>query len=309
MGKISDDGTLIVERTFEYAYYSHHKCATGWTNSILRELCFHLGLKHRTAHGSVQYEKYGGLRAWVEAQGIECLAFTNAEIEEAERLPSHQGFHVVRDPRDVLVSGYFSHKNSHPTDNWPELEEHRAALQSLSKEGGLLKEIEFSQPFLSAMRDWDYDQEHILELKMENLTSDPHVQFRRVLRHLGLYEMDALKQPGLLQKSRHYSNRIVYKLHHELPLPLPRRLSRESTVHGDVLDAILEAHRFEKLTGGRSQGEADPESHYRKGKPGDWENHFTDRVSKAFEDAYGDIVDTLGYGEIAEESATGHQRF
>jgi hypothetical protein len=67
-----------------------------------------------------------------------------------------------------------------------------------------------------------------------------------------------------------------------------------------VFDAILEAHRFEKLTGGRSKGNADPESHLRKGEPGDWKNHFTDQVAEAFEDAYGDIVTKLGYTKSSD---------
>lgn len=278
----------------QYAYYSHHKCATGWTTSILMELCFHLGRRFEIAHGPEQYGETGGLKEWVRNRDVEFLAYTNAEIDEVKELPLHRGFHVVRDPRDVLVSGYFSHKNSHPTDNWPELEEHRKALQSLSKEEGLLKEIEFSWPFLDAMRRWDYDQEHILELKMETLTADPDTYFRRALRHLGVYEGEE-KSLGLVQKGRLYGNRVVYKLHHELPVPFPRRLAAESTIHSSVLDQILKAHRFEKMTDGRSKGEANPESHYRKGEPGDWKNHFTDRVAQAFGKAYGDIVSKLGY--------------
>ena len=278
-----------------FAYYSHHKCATGWTASILREVCFHLGRVFRTAHGPQQYGEAGSLRDWVRREGVEFLAYTNAEIEEAAALPEHRGFHVVRDPHDVLVSGYFSHKNSHPTDRWPELESHREALQSLSKEEGLLKEIEFSRPFLEAMRTWEYDQEHVLEVKMEDLTGDPDAQFRRVFRHLGLLSEEVVDAPGLLTKGRQYGNRVAHKLHHELPLPLRRRFARESVIHPDILNAILENHQFRKITSGRSKGEADPESHYRKGKPGDWKNHFTDRVDRAFEDAFGDIVEMLGY--------------
>jgi len=276
-----------------FAYYSHHKCATGWTTSILRELCAHLGLRYRVAHGTQQYGEYGSVAAWAERYDVEFLAYTNAEIEELGPLPPHRGFHVVRDPRDVLVSGYFSHKNTHPTENWPELEEHREALQSLSKEEGLLKEIEFSRPFLTAMRNWDYNQEHILELKMEDLTQDPNVQFRRVLKYLGLY--DSGQAGGVLRKGQQYGNRLIYKLHHEMALPFPRQITKENSIHSDILDAVLEAYRFENLTGGRSRGEANPDSHLRKGEPGDWKNHFTDRVLEAFEDAYGDIVAKLGY--------------
>jgi hypothetical protein len=219
-------------------------------------------------------------------------------MDEAEALPAHLGFHVVRDPRDVLVSGYFSHKNSHPTDNWPELEAHREALQSVSKEEGLLKEIEFSRSFLTAMREWDYDQDHVLELKMEELTQNPDQVFRHILNHLGLYQDN--DRPRRVERVRQYANRVAYKLHHELPVPLPRQVTKEATVHPDVLNSILDAHRFEKLTGGREKGEADPESHLRKGEPGDWKNHFTDAVMGAFEDEYGDIAQKLGYEQASE---------
>jgi len=291
-----------VKDNIQYAYYSHHKCATGWTNSIFRELCFHLGLQHRTAHGPQQYEEAGGLKEWMARHNVEFLAYTNAEISEVKRLPQHRGVHVVRDPRDVLVSAYFSHLHSHPTEQWPELERHRDALQSLSKEEGLLKEIEFSRPFLIAMREWDYEQESVLEMKMEELTAEPVASFRLVLQHLGLFHREPGRRAGTLKKLWQYGNRGLYKAHHEFPLPLPPRLRKEKTVHPDVLDAILEAHRFEKMASGRSKGEADPESHYRKGKPGDWKNYFTDRVAQSFQDTYGDIVRRLGYGESGTEN-------
>jgi hypothetical protein len=174
--------------------------------------------------------------------------------------------------------------------------EHRKALRSLSKEEGLLKEMQFSRPFFQAMRSWNYEQDHILEIKMEVLTGDPDAEFRRVLRHLGLYpERGTQTQTSLLHQGRQWANRLTYKLHHELPLPLPRGVTRESSVHRDILASIIDQHRFEKITGGRSKGDEDPESHLRKGEPGDWKRHFTDRVAQAFEKTYGDLVTQLGY--------------
>jgi hypothetical protein len=276
-----------------FAYYSHHKCATGWTNSILRELCFHLGLRHRTAHGPQQYGSHGSLRTWVETHGVEFLAFTNAKIDQATALSSHRGFHVVRDPRDVLVSGYFSHLHSHPTDDWPELQRHRDELQSLSKEEGLLREIEFSRRFFEDMKAWDYSQDHILEVKMESLTSAPQIQFLKVLRHLGLWRQEA--SASYLRQFRQRANRGVYAIHHRVPGPLPQSLSREHTIDESILASVLEAHTFDKMAGGRSKGEENEQSHYRKGKSGDWKNHFTEAVADAFHEAYGDVVVRLGY--------------
>lgn len=234
----------------------------------------------------------------MEERSVDFLSYTNAQVEDVKALSDHQGFHVVRDPRDVLVSAYFSHKNSHPTEDWPELKDHRRALQSLEKEEGLLKEIEFSRPFLETMRGWDYEQEHILEVKMEELTSAPDTYFPLILRHLGLWR-DEDESVNLFRRGCHYGNRVLYKLHHALPVPIPKRLTVVDMISPSTLEKILSAHRFERMTGGRSKGEADPDSHYRKGEPGDWKNHFTDRVHRVFRERYGGLVVKLGYdGEV-----------
>jgi hypothetical protein len=57
----------------------------------------------------------------------------------------------------------------------------------------------------------------------------------------------------------------------------------------------VEESRFEKLSGGRRLGEEDRFSHYRKGTPGDWRNHFTPRVTELFKHRYGDVLIYAGY--------------
>ena len=101
-------------------------------------------------------------------------------------LSPHRGFHVIRDPRDIIVSAYFSHRNSHPTDGLPHLAAHRAALQEASKEEGLLLEMEFSAHELRELGDWDYSNESILELKMEEMTVRPYETFLSIFDHFEL---------------------------------------------------------------------------------------------------------------------------
>jgi len=74
---------------------------------------------------------------------------------------------VIRDPRDMIVSGYFSHLKSHSEQDWPELTEHRKRLQSLSKEDGLLAELDFSRQFLDDLATWSYSDPNILELRFD----------------------------------------------------------------------------------------------------------------------------------------------
>jgi hypothetical protein len=57
----------------------------------------------------------------------------------------------------------------------------------------------------------------------------------------------------------------------------------------------VEEHRFEKLSGGRRLGQEDRSSHFRKGVPGDWRNHFTPKVSDAFKARFADVLIYAGY--------------
>ena len=61
-----------------------------------------------------------------------------------------------------------------------------------------------------------------------------------------------------------------------------------------VREAVL-ACRFEHLTGGRRRGQEDVRSHERKGVAGDWRRHFTDRVTRAFKERFGDLLVATGY--------------
>ncbi|MGH7307120.1 MAG: sulfotransferase domain-containing protein [Candidatus Rokuibacteriota bacterium] len=61
-----------------------------------------------------------------------------------------------------------------------------------------------------------------------------------------------------------------------------------------VREAVL-ACRFERLTGGRARGHDDVWSHERKGVAGDWRNHFTDRVTRAFKARFGEMLVATGY--------------
>jgi hypothetical protein len=63
----------------------------------------------------------------------------------------------------------------------------------------------------------------------------------------------------------------------------------------DYLGKVVAANRFEARTGGRKPGAEDLGSHERKGVAGDWKNHFTDRVAKAFKERYGELLVATGY--------------
>ena len=61
------------------------------------------------------------------------------------------------------------------------------------------------------------------------------------------------------------------------------------------LREVVLAYRFECFTGGRQRGQEDITSHERKGISGDWRNYFTDRITRAFKERFGELLIATGY--------------
>lgn len=224
----------------------------------------------------------------VARHGIELLVNRNSEPAMLDALPPFRALHIIRDPRDLVVSAYYSHRNSHRVDDsWPVLAEHRARLRDLDAAAGLLAEIEFSAPVIEAIGAWDYDRPEVLELRLEELFDDPHRTTVRAAEHLGVVDPDAtgplagwverLWQPVLGARAR------------GLPVPVGPRRTTPAAV-----EAIARARSFESMSG-RRPGEADANAHQRKGQAGDWRTHFTAEHRDRFAGRWGDLLVRLGY--------------
>jgi hypothetical protein len=242
------------------AYYGHHKCGTTWVLKILGDACELLGLVLAN-HDEIDKFYNGDLAKFRADHPFDVWAYTNADYTYVRMLDTI-GFHVVRDPRDVIVSGYFSHLKSHPDHAWPRLRSYRPYLQTLTKEAGLMREIEFSGIYMHQMLVWDYGAKpSILEYRFEEMIAAPKQHFRRIFEHCGF-------MTGPLDAA--------------------------------TLDAIVDKHSFANLSGGRAPGQEDAGSHYRRGIPGDWRNHFTDEHIAYFKSLYNPLLLKLGYEQTAD---------
>ena len=63
----------------------------------------------------------------------------------------------------------------------------------------------------------------------------------------------------------------------------------------DMIESIVEAHRFENLSGGRDRGEGSGDSFFRKGVSGDWQNHFTPELKTLYKEEAGEALIDFGY--------------
>jgi hypothetical protein len=276
-------------------YFGHHKCASSYVRLILTDLAkivkLRIGAQHLPQHLPLGYEKKSAeLRRRTEAvleqiaqPDCDLLVFRNAERVYLDTVAAHdfRGFHVIRDPRDIVVSGYFSHKHSHATkaDDNPWMIEHRARLQGCEQEAGLLLEIDYCAAYFEHLATWNYRHPSVYESRFEVLTVTPEAEFGRILDFLGIH----LQQGGVIGWLRRLAARLAGN-------PAPHTVCPQQAWH-----EILKRHAFARLSGGRQMGQEDTHHHYRKGTAGDWRNHFTPKVTQVFKQRYGDLLIQLGY--------------
>jgi hypothetical protein len=263
------------------------------------ELAFHLGIRFRMAHTVDHFKSYGSLGNLVKGESIDFLAYTNAEIDLIRDINFFRGFHVVRDPRDILVSAYYSHLHSHSTKHWPELERHREVLKAQTKAEGLHSELAFLEAQFEAMYRWDYEQDRVLELRMEDLTASPHEVFVRILRFLDLLDESEQGYFEATMRTIHFKmNRLNQRGRRFMPgnapmFPVPR--IPRSSITPAILNRIIERKSFKRMSGGRKKGQENVKNHFRKGVPGDWRNHLDATHVEAFKRRYNPLVLKLGY--------------
>lgn len=170
----------------------------------------------------------------------------------------YRAFFVARDPRDLVVSWYFSMRNSHEllSDYLARL---RTRLREMPRREGLrhaMEQMAEAKAIFPALRSWIDAEER-----------DPNV---RVVR------FEDLTGPGRVG--------VFQDLFAHCDIGLS----------DDDLERLLEDHSFSRLSG-RRPGKEDRHAHMRKGVAGDWRNHLDAELLEEFRCHTGDLVERLGY--------------
>lgn len=234
-----------------YLYVSYHKCATQWTERILRAVCKRHRLRASTfdsRHPTVPDR---------EARRTDFLMLTDYTTGMVDLAGIHaRGVHVIRDPRDTLVSMYFSHRFSHAM-NHEEIARNREALESRSLDDGLrwlMDESRFFLRIIDELGRWNFEDPRFHETTFERLTAEPEREFAEAL--------DVL----------------------ELSLP-PEHLGE-----------ILADNRFGRLQRAWAEDHPEATAnHYRKGVAGEWREHLTGEILELFRERHGELLVELGY--------------
>lgn len=179
-----------------------------------------------------------------------------AGIPKADR---YKAFFVMRDPRDIVVSWYYSSRYSHLVMG-DDIRRVRESLERVPVDEGLLLSIDLLADYglFDSLRAWSRAPE-----------LDPDVA---VVRYEDLVSERQLE--------------VTSELLRHLDIGLPRA----------ELESLLDGHSFSRVSGGRRQGSEDKRSHIRKGTAGDWKRLFDSAVARRLEERAGDLAQELGYG-------------
>lgn len=171
------------------------------------------------------------------------------------KTPRFKAFFVMRDPRDLIVSNFFSYKYSHEVSS-PLIQELRDHLQNVSETDGITFILEKYLPhFTNTLLGW------------KKMISNDWLDIYRFEDLFGKYQKDE------------FGKLITF-----LELDLP----------DTALSSLLEKYSFKNMSG-RKQGQENKKHHFRKGIAKDWKNYFSALHIRKTKELIGKSLIELGY--------------
>jgi hypothetical protein len=242
---------------------SHHKVGTVWFKNILTSVAREFGLL-LTVNDPSRIPR-----------GASLFLDDHSKIDLSRITQVYLGSHMIRDPRDVVISGYHYHLWTMErwantkigelgpgiADYWPLLPvkdilhlTYKEYLNSIDKEAGLMAEIaRASSTDIRDMMRWDYGNTKILNFKYEDIMRDEESMFRCIFTHYG-FNATAIAR---------------------------------ST---DIAMGFSFKHKAR-----RDVGKTREKSHLRSGKAGQWRQEFSEAHKAYFKQLHGEDLIRLGY--------------
>jgi hypothetical protein len=242
---------------------AHHKTGTKWMATTFRALAKRLD---RSYFNGYEHAAPQDIDIFVQANSL-FSPFYLTHLGEAPR--GWRGIHLIRDPRDVIISGCFYHQKSkeqwlhRPSEEFAGRTYQEAINDIASIEDQLAFEMEHkAKETILHMMAWDYAQPGFLELRYEDLIGDESMRkFTRIFEHLSL-------QPAEIE----IALRVLYN------------------------------HSIFGAKGAKRGADV----HLRSGDARQWPHYFTPRLVNRFKQLFPDALIKLGYENNNEWSADVH---
>lgn len=161
---------------------THHKTGTVWMQKIFGDICRRYGL---TMVGRKRNEP-------PPDQYYDIFFHAHSEFPDTRSL-HFRGLHLIRDPRDLIVSAAFYHQKSE--EGWLHIKQdkfggltYQEKINTYTDMGDkLLFEMENSSyDNIQSIKNWDYDDARFINVKYENIIDDRQLtEFERIFNHLG----------------------------------------------------------------------------------------------------------------------------
>lgn len=162
---------------------THHKAMTTYFNAVLNLFSYATRMK---------FEKISLEEPRKDTQ----LFLSNHTRMDLSKLGPYRGIHLMRDPRDMIVSGYHYHKWTNelwvhrPDDN---NQSYQQKLNAADTHTGLFMEIDHFIFFYRAQLEaWDLENPDVLDVAYEDLMGDARDSlYEQIFSHLDLPEDQA----------------------------------------------------------------------------------------------------------------------
>lgn len=192
-------------------FLGHHKCATSWMRKVFRHIAQKKHWNYEVHQGINDFLKFENSKRTIKM-------FVNA-VHENFKIPEHEkAVHLLRDPRDAMISGYWSWKNSHKNNN-AEILEVREVLNRCSLTEGLEVMLNYIRIFDQIPKYVPGKFRNILDIRYEELLENSFYIFNKMFKFLDLALTDeevqfltdeysfkniTMRLPGNENKNSHY---------------------------------------------------------------------------------------------------------
>ncbi|MEM7237413.1 MAG: sulfotransferase domain-containing protein [Pseudomonadota bacterium] len=224
-----------------------HKAMTTYFSAVLQTICFAYNLSFQKV-----------IRGYPETRTDVVLHFTSNFQDEPRASGEYLLVKILRDPRDVVLSGYHYHlwsDESWVNTRWNDQPSLKERLQAMDKDEGIHAEIERVGRMVAATySDWGRSDPDVLVIRYEDLIGPSrHDAYDRIFRH--------------------------WQFH--------------GPAHDFAVNTMA-GFEFERRTG-RQIGSTGTGVHLRSGKSGGWQAELNDSHKDAIKAHFGQELIRFGY--------------
>ena len=186
--------------------FGYHKCGTKLLGKVFLQLSIEYGWKYVSIAGSIN-----------EMPKADVVFFLHSQVDYNKLPKKYIGIHLVRDPRDIITSGYLYHKRTieewcintnfqtekpivypqvpnsqmYRSEKWKidyikslEGKSYQEKINALDEEEGILFEMNhYGKWTIDDMLKWDFEKANSLELKFEDIMENYDEEMMTIFKH------------------------------------------------------------------------------------------------------------------------------